>query len=112
VGDSNIQSKMFPLIGFPPAAQQMARFGIALAIILEHSFYLWDQAPSNNSQYLISAIDLYISSKEHAAVIQAVEDAFKADERALGSLAAPESTLAGRLVRIALDNRLPPPQPV
>jgi len=103
---------MFPLIGFPPAAQQMARFGLALAIILEHSFYLWDPAPSNNIQYLISAIDVYISSKKHAAVIQAVDNAFKADERAFGSRVAPESTLAERLVRIALDNRLPPPQPV
>jgi len=121
VADPNIQSKMFPLIGFPPAAQQMARLGLALAIILEHSFYSWDRAPSSHSQYLISAIDIYISSKEHAAVIQAVDDTFKADDtfkvddrsffkRAFGSKAARQSTLAERLVCIALDNRLPPPQ--
>jgi hypothetical protein len=50
----------------------------ALAIIAEHSFYLWDRAPSKEMDPLISAINTYQSSDKHTAVTQAVDDLFTA----------------------------------
>jgi len=105
---------MFPFIGPPPAAQQMARSGVVLAIIAEHSFYLWERAPSSETTCLISAIDAYKSSTKHTAVTQAVDEIFKADKgrlfkEAVKSKDTSESAFAKQLVRIALDNRLPPP---
>jgi len=105
---------MFQFIGPPPQVQQMARFGVALAIIAEHSFYLWERAPSCETTCLISAIDAYKSSTKHTAVTQAVDEIFKDEEgrlfkEAVGLAYANGSAFAKRLVHIALDNRLPPP---
>jgi len=106
---------MSPLIGSPPATHQMARFGVALAIIAEHSFYLWDRAPSKEMDPLISAINTYQSSGKHTAVTQAVDDLFIEGgghlfEEAQGSSDPRQSTFAKRLATIALANRLPIPQ--
>jgi len=106
---------MSSLIGSPPATHQVARFGVALAIIAEHSFYLWDRPPSKEMDPLISAINAYQSSGKHTAVTQAVDDLFKEGgghlfEEAQGSSSPGSSTFAERLEKIAVDNRLPPPQ--
>ena len=82
-----------------------------LAIIAEHSFYLWDQAPSNNDAFLITAIKIYESSTKHKTVMDAVDKVFKEDEghlfdEAKHSQDPQESTFANRLVQIAFDNRL------
>jgi len=111
---TDIQSKMSPFIGRPPVIQQRARFGVALAIIAEHAFYLWDRAPSDDAGFFISAIDAYESSAKHTAVTQAIDEAFAEDggrlfEDAKDSDNPKEFTFAKRLVQIALDNRLPPP---
>jgi len=110
-----IQSKMVSFIGAPPVTHQVARLGVALAIIIEHSFYLWDRAPSNICDRLISAINVYQSSTKHATVTLAVDETFNAVERDLlkeakGSRSPEKSTFAETLAQIALDNRLPPPQ--
>ena len=86
-------------------------FGTALAIIAEHAFYLWDRAPSDDAGFFISAIDAYKSSAKHAAVTEAIDDAFAEDggrlfEDAKDSDDPTESVFAKRLVQIALDNRL------
>jgi hypothetical protein len=86
-------------------------FSTALAIIAEHSFYLWEQAPYNKTTCLISAIDAYKSSTKHTAVTQAVDEIFKDEEgrlfkEAVGLAYANGSAFAKRLVHIALDNRL------
>jgi len=78
------------------------------------SFYLWEQAPSSESTCLISAIDAYKSSTKHTAVTQAVDEIFKADKgrlfkEAVESKNTSKSAFAKQLMRIALDNRLPPP---
>jgi len=52
----NIQNSMYSLIDAPPAPQQIVIFGVVLAIILEHSFYLWNQAQRNDTSCLTSAI--------------------------------------------------------
>jgi len=106
---------MFPFIGPLPIAQQIARLGVALAIIAEHSYYLWDRAPSTSIDYLISAVDVYESSAKHTAVTEAVDETFKEDEGRLfkeaeSSEDPKESAFAKRLLQIALDNRLPTPQ--
>jgi len=111
----NMQSKMFPFWGPPPGTQQITRLGIALAIIAEHSFYLWDHAPSRRPDCLISAINVYQSSTKHTTVTLAIDDIFKEDEGRLfkeanDSRDPSSSDFAKRLVKIALDNRLPPPQ--
>ncbi|KIM77678.1 hypothetical protein PILCRDRAFT_825116 [Piloderma croceum F 1598] len=107
---------MSPFIGPPPVAQQMARSGVALAIIAEHSFYLWDRKPSRQATCLISAINTYKTSNKHTAVTQAIDEIFNEHEGCLFNEAKSsrnpkeESAFAKRLVQIALDNRLPPPQ--
>jgi len=110
-----MQSKMFPFIGPLPVIHQTARLGVALAIIAEHSFYLWDQAPSNNASILTLAVDIYQSSTKHTTVTEAVDEAFKEDGGHLFNEAKhceyPQmSAFAERLVQIVLDNRLSPPQ--
>ena len=82
-----------------------------LAIIAEHSFYLWDQAPSNNDAFLISAIKIYESSTKHKIIMDAVDKVFTEDEgrlfdEAKHSQDPQESTFAKRLVQIAFDNCL------
>ena len=82
-----------------------------LAIIAEHSFYLWERAPSSETTCLISAIDAYKSSTKHTAVTQAVDEIFKADKgrlfkEAVESKNTSKSAFAKQLMRIALDNRL------
>ena len=82
-----------------------------LAIIAELSFYLWDQAPSDNDAFLISAIEIYGSSTKHKIVVDAVNKVFKEDEghlfdEAKYSRYPQKSTFVERLVQIALDNRL------
>ena len=82
-----------------------------LAIIAEHSFYLWDQAPSNNDAFLISAIEIYESSTKHKIIMDAVDKVFTEDEghlfdEAKHSPVPHKSTFANHLVQIAFDNRL------
>ena len=82
-----------------------------LAIIAEHSFYLWDQAPSNNDAFLITAIKIYESSTKHKRVVDAVDKMFKEDEghlfdEAKHSQDPEKSTFAKHLAQIAFDNRL------
>ena len=86
-------------------------FSIALAIIAEHAFYLWDRAPSDDAGFFISAIDAYESSAKHTVVTQAIDEVFAEDggrlfEDAKDSDNPKESTFGERLVQIALDNRL------
>ena len=86
-------------------------FSTALAIIAEHSFYLWERTPSRKTTCLISAIDAYKSSTKHTAVTQAVDEIFKDDEgrlfkEVIGLAYAHGSAFAKRLMHIALDNHL------
>ena len=81
-----------------------------LAIVAEHSFYLWDQAPSDNDAHLISAINIYESSAKHPIVIDTVDKVFEDEghlfDEAKGSEYPWESAFAERLTQIVLDNRL------
>jgi len=109
-----MQSELFSFIGAAPAAEQMARLGIVLAIIGEHSFYLWDRVRTRGPKPLISAIDAYRSSTKHTAIALAVDKIFKEDEgRLLEEAKASEhpgnSAFATQLVQITLNNRLSPP---
>ena len=81
-------------------------FSIALAIIAEHSFYLWEREPSSSKAPLVSAINAYKSSTKHIAVTQAVDEIFKDDQGAVGLGYTEESSFAKRLLQIALDNCL------
>jgi len=115
MANTEIQSNMFPFIGPLPMTQQIARSGVALAIIAEHSFYLWDRESSNKATFLITAIDAYKTSNKHTAVTQAIDEIFNEDrghlfKEAKCSRDPKESAFAERLLQIALDNRLSPPQ--
>lgn len=86
-------------------------FSAVLAIILEHSFYLWNQAPSSKNEYFTFAIDVYKSSGNHARVTEAVDALFKEEERhllveAIGSRISEKSAFAEQLTQIALENCL------
>ena len=86
-------------------------FVIALAIILDYSFYLWDSSPSNSIEFLISAIDVYKSSGNHMTVTEAIDIIFEEQERLLfekgqDSRSSSNSTFARQLTEVALKNRL------
>ncbi|KAF8800540.1 hypothetical protein BYT27DRAFT_7200165, partial [Phlegmacium glaucopus] len=99
----------FLSVGSPSAKQQIAGFGIAYAIILEYSFYLWDPAPSSNIKYLTSAINVYKSSGKHVIVTAAVEKIFEEEKGLLFGKQyiknSAKSTFAQKLIQIALENR-------
>ena len=83
----------------------------ALAIIAEHSFYLWDQEPSQQVTSLITAINTYKTSNNHTAITQAVDEIFNANEgplfdEAKSSMNLEDSAFAEQLIQIALDHRL------
>jgi hypothetical protein len=83
----------------------------AIAIITEHSFYLWDQAPSREPKSFISAIIAYQSSTKHTIITQAIDEIFEEHKEhffneAKDSDNPTKSAFASQLVQIALDNRL------
>ena len=86
-------------------------FGIALAIIAEHAFYLWDRAPSDDAGFFMDAIDAYESSAKHTAVTQAIDEAFAEDRGACSRMPKTVTTrenppLRSDLYKLRLDNRL------
>ena len=86
-------------------------FSTAIAIITEHSFYLWDQAPSREPKSFISAIKAYQSSTKHTIVTHAIDEIFEEHKGHLFNEAddhdnPTKSAFASQLVQIALDNRL------
>ena len=84
-------------------------FAIALIIIAEHSFFLWDREPSEGC--VAAAVDLYTKSANCSAVIKGVNDAFKDNSghifqhKILGWRKVTKS-FEQILVQIALDNRM------
>jgi hypothetical protein len=84
-------------------------FNTALAIILEHSFYLWARAPSPNIKPLTSAIDVYKSSGKHVTATDAIDKIFGEDLFGKGKSSGDPSKsdkFAQLLAQIALENRL------
>jgi len=83
---------------------------IALLIIAEHSFILWDQDPSDNPAYFTTAMKLYKESTHFPAVLQAVDKAFTEDDdasfKSFDTHARQDArkTLIDKLIQIALDN--------
>jgi hypothetical protein len=77
--------------------------GVALAIIGEHSFFLWDRDKSSWKTCVAAAVDCYKQSPSCNAVAHAVDVIFphKTFETESG-----KNTFAQQLVQIALDNRL------
>ena len=75
---------------------------LALTIILEHSFFLWDQRKSKDC--VAAAITHYKASPNCNAAMQAVDAAINAvgGDNYTGSMEA----LGKNLVQIALSNRL------
>jgi len=88
--------------------QQAARLGVALIIILEHAFHLWDQHPSNGC--VAAAIVQYTTSPNCHAVMQAIDTTFSTSGvdifKDVDSIHLSRETFGERLVQIALDNRL------
>jgi hypothetical protein len=84
----------------------------AIIIIAEHSFFLWDRGRSNNPEYFTTAMNLYKDSSMSVNVVQAVNEAFKEDQRAsfrwlrTKAREAAREALTDRLLKISMDNRL------
>jgi len=91
--------------GKPPAEQQTARLGVALAIIAEHSFFLWDQDPFQDC--VAMAVDLYMRS-HHSIVIKCVDETFRENQMDSGDFTQVQRSKAfgQKLIQIALDNQL------
>jgi len=113
ISSEKIQSCLHSLIGGSPVEQQIACLGIALNIIMEHSFFLWNREQSNNPAYFTTAMNLYKDLAMHTNVVQAVNEAFKEDQRAslkwlrTKAREAAREALTDRLFKIIMDNRLP-----
>jgi hypothetical protein len=109
-------------IGTPSPALQVAQLGLgkslipfastylltaepALTIILEYSFSLWYQNPTDGC--LAAAISQYKTSPHCKAVMQAVETIFSHDGGGnLRDVEDNSDVLEEKLVQIALNNRL------
>jgi len=109
-------------IGAPPPALQVAQLGLgrslipfactyflttepALTIILEYSFSVWFQNPSDGC--LAAAISQYKTSPNCKAVMQAVDTIFSYDGfDHLRDVAVNRDVFRKKLVQIALNNRL------
>jgi len=104
----NIQSSFSSFIGTPPPVQQAARLGVALTIILEHAFYLWDQHPSDGC--VAAAIVQYTTSPNCHAVMQAIDTIFSPNGvdffKDVDSIQLSRKAFGDRLVQIAQDNQL------
>jgi hypothetical protein len=66
-----------------------------MIIVVEHSFFLWDQKISTNA--METALELYEASPNRKAVQVSVDKAFDEDDR---------YPYAKRLLQIVLENRL------
>jgi len=73
------------------------QFGIAVAIILEHSFFIWDLKRTSSIQPVEIAITTYIKSPQCQVVQQAVKNAFKYMLK---------TNLENKLIQISLENLL------
>jgi len=88
----------------------MAYGDIALLLIAEHSYILWDQDPSDNPAYFTTVMKLYKESTHFPAVLQAVDKAFTEDDDAsfkpshTHARQDARKTLIDKLIQIALDN--------
>jgi len=74
---------------------KIAQIGIAIVIILEHSFFIWDLNPSHSTQPVETAITTYMKSPQCQIVQDEVKNAFK-----------DQKNLKESLVQIALENLL------
>jgi hypothetical protein len=85
---------------------------LALIVIAEHSYFLWDRERANNPGYFTTAMTLYKDSPSSGTVIRAVKEAFEGDQRGSFGLLRTEArkdarkTLTKRMLKIAMDNRL------
>ena len=85
---------------------------LALVVIVERLYFLWDRERSNNPGYFTTAMNLYKDSTVPSTVIQAVNEAFKQDQRGsfkwfnTNAQQAARETLTDRMFKIAMDNRL------
>jgi hypothetical protein len=85
---------------------------LALIVIAEHSYFLWDRERANNPGYFTTAMTLYKDSPSSCTVIRAVKEAFEGDQRGSFGLLRTEArkdarkTLAERMLKITMDNRL------
>jgi len=107
-----LQSQLYSLISDGPAVGQVAQFGIALNIIAEHSYLLWDQTQSGDTNPLMTTMGLYKKSIHHQAVVTAVDKAFREGKgcsfKSLKSHKHSDmhNALELKLIQISLDNRL------
>jgi len=87
---------------------------VALAIILEHSFYLWKQAPSEDIKCLTLAFSVYQSSGTHATITTAINKVSMAQEHlfeeAVDTTNSRQSAVSLQLAQIAVDNCLSMPE--
>ena len=85
---------------------------VALTIIAEHSYLLWDQRQSEDTNLVMTTMGLYKKYINHQSVVEAVDNAFREDNgcsfKWLKSHKRSDmrNALAKRLIQISLDNRL------
>ncbi|KIJ35993.1 hypothetical protein M422DRAFT_51291 [Sphaerobolus stellatus SS14] len=107
-----INSYLNALIDTQSLRQKVTFLGITLLIIVEHSYFFWDQDRKDNPAHFTTAMILYKESGNYMPVIQAVKQAFEEDGDASFGLwptparEAARNTLNHKLLRVVMDNRL------
>jgi len=94
---------LWSTVGSVNNALEVAQFGIAVVIILEYSFFIWDLKNTTSTQPVETAITTYKRSPQCQAVQKAVKNAIK-DRNALRDIF--QTNLEKTFVQIVLDNLL------
>jgi len=102
---AQIPSMLHDFIGPPPKPRQLTQLCIALVIVADHSFFIWDQQLSDN--VLINAVNHYQESTQWRSVREAVGlvyDQFFDPNK--DSEVHTESFFELQLIQIVLNHRL------
>ena len=70
---------------------------LAIAVIADFSFFLWDQAPSNTEMHMVLAYEKYKASCNETTLQEAIKKAFQNHDH---------KDFPDKIVKIALDYRL------
>lgn len=89
--------RLWSKLGSLGGPQKIAKLGIAIAIIADFSFFLWDRAPSNTHGHMVLAYKKYKTSCDENALQEAIKEAFKDYDH---------KDFPDKMVKIALDYRL------
>jgi len=101
---AEIFPRLHNFIGPPPKPRQLTQLCIALVIVADHSFFIWDQMLSDN--ILISALNHYEESTHCKSVCETVGLVYDQNFDQNTSQVHMESSLELQLIQIVMNHRL------